>query len=78
MRNPSCMCCETSLLPLPPGSFWPYLLAIRRSLRHCSCLGSRDLFGNLSFVCCSRSRVGGFGTLGMTLCSTTSSPLLIA
>ncbi|CAN1295241.1 hypothetical protein LINPERPRIM_LOCUS22766 [Linum perenne] len=72
------MCCETVLLPLPPGSFWPFLLAIRRSFRHRSCLGSRDLSGNLSFACCSGSRVGGFGAPGMTAFSTTSSPLLRA
>ncbi|CAN1836514.1 hypothetical protein LINPERHAP1_LOCUS34800 [Linum perenne] len=72
------MCCETALLPLPPGSFWPYLLAIKRSFRHRSCLGLRDLFGNLSFVCCSGSRVGGFGAPKMIVCSTTSSPLLRA
>ncbi|CAN1781585.1 hypothetical protein LINPERHAP1_LOCUS15487 [Linum perenne] len=77
MRSLSCMCCETALLPLPPGSFWHYLLAIRRFFRHRSCLGSRDLFGNRSFVCCSRSRVGGFGAPATTMCSTTRSPLLI-
>ncbi|CAN1813112.1 hypothetical protein LINPERHAP1_LOCUS26769 [Linum perenne] len=78
MRSLSCMCCETALLPLPPGSFWHYLLAIRHFFRHRSCLGSRDFYGNQSFVCCSGSHAGGFGAPAMTVCSTTSSPLLIA